>query len=72
MHRVENDFQKGYSKGAKSAAYTVFSAIIGDVSCLFSLALEFSTRFRHGRLNGDAGSVPCPVPFTLHYIENSV
>jgi hypothetical protein len=46
--KFENDFQKGCRKGAKFAACTAFWAIIGDVSCLFSLALEFSTRFRGG------------------------
>ena len=46
--KVESDFQKRCSKGAKFAAYTAFWAIIRDVSCLFSLALEFSTRFGVG------------------------
>jgi hypothetical protein len=30
----------------QNSPHTAFSAIIGEVSCLFSLALEFSTRFR--------------------------
>jgi hypothetical protein len=34
-------FKKSAGKGAKFAAYTVFSAIVGDVSCLFSLALGY-------------------------------
>ena len=37
---------EGCRKGAKFAAQAAFSAIIGKLSCLFSLALEFSTRFR--------------------------
>jgi hypothetical protein len=45
---VENDFQEKCRKGAKSAAHTVFSAILGEISCLFLLALEFFTRFRGG------------------------
>src|SRR5260370_16159897 len=45
---IENDFQEKCKKGAKFAAHTVFSAILGEISCLFSLALEFSTRFRGG------------------------
>ena len=44
----ENDFQKKCRKGAKFAAHTAFSAILGEISCLFSLALEFFTRFRGG------------------------
>jgi hypothetical protein len=45
---IENDFQKKCRKGAKFAAHTAFSAILGEVSCLFSLALVFFTRFRGG------------------------
>ncbi len=45
---IENDFQKKCRKGAKFAAHTAFSAILGKISCLFSLALEFFTRFRGG------------------------
>jgi hypothetical protein len=45
---IENDFQKKCRKGAKFAAHTVFSVILGEISCLFSLALEFFTRFRGG------------------------
>ena len=45
---IENDFQKKCRKGAKFAAHTTFSAILGEISCLFSLALEFFTRFRGG------------------------
>jgi hypothetical protein len=40
--------RRGCRKGAKFAEYTAFSSIIANVSCLFSLALEFSTRFRGG------------------------
>jgi len=46
--KIENDFQKKCRKGAKFAAHTAFSAILGEISCLFSLALEFFTRFRGG------------------------
>jgi hypothetical protein len=35
---IENDFQKKCRKGAKFAAHTAFSAILGEISCLFSLA----------------------------------
>jgi hypothetical protein len=45
---IENDFQKKCRKGAKFAAHTVFSAILGEISCLFLLALEVFTRFRGG------------------------
>src|SRR6266446_9358298 len=45
---VENDFQEKCRKGAKFAAHTAFPAILGEISCLFSLALEFFTRFRGG------------------------
>jgi len=45
---IENDCQKKCRKGAKFAVHTAFSAIIGEISCLFSLALEFFTRFRGG------------------------
>src|SRR5260370_9873457 len=45
---IENDFQEKCRKGAKFAAHTVFSPILGEISCLFSLALEFFTRFRGG------------------------
>src|SRR5258708_35164762 len=45
---IENDFQKKCRKGAKFAAHTAFSVILGEISCLFSLALEFFTRFRGG------------------------
>jgi len=45
---IENDFQEKCRKGAKFAAHTAFSAILGEISCLFSLALEFFTRFRGG------------------------
>jgi hypothetical protein len=45
---IENDFQKKCRKGAKFAAHAAFSAILGEISCLFSLALEFFTRFRGG------------------------
>jgi hypothetical protein len=45
---IENDFQKKCRKGAKFAARTAFSVILGEISCLFSLALEFFTRFRGG------------------------
>src|SRR5713226_3122419 len=45
---IENDFQKKCRKGTKFAARTAFSAILGEISCLFSLALEFFTRFRCG------------------------
>src|SRR5258708_34869910 len=45
---IENDFQKECRKGAKFAAHTAFSVILGEISCLFSLALEFFTRFRGG------------------------
>jgi hypothetical protein len=45
---IENDFQKKCRKGAKFAAHTAFSAILGEISSLFSLALEFFTRFRGG------------------------
>jgi hypothetical protein len=50
-HGIENDFQKGCRKGAEFAAYIAFSAIIGELSCLFSLALEFLTRFRQRPYN---------------------
>jgi hypothetical protein len=43
---IGNDFQKKCRKGAKFAAHTSFPAILGDISHLFSLALEFFTRFR--------------------------
>ena len=46
---IENDFQKKCRKGAKFAARTAFSAMLGEISCLFSLALEFFTAFRCGR-----------------------
>jgi hypothetical protein len=46
--RRKNDIQKKCRKGAKFAARTAFSAILGEISCLFSLALEFFTRFRGG------------------------
>src|SRR6266542_2320926 len=46
--KIENDFQKKCRKGAKFAAHTAFSAILGEISCLFSLALEFFTRFLGG------------------------
>src|SRR5260370_29648733 len=46
---IENDFQKECRKGAEFAAHTAFSAILGEISCLFSLALEFFTRLRGGR-----------------------
>jgi hypothetical protein len=45
---IENDFQKKCRRGAKFAAHTAFSAILGEISCLFSLALEFFTRFPGG------------------------
>jgi len=45
---IENDFQEKCRKGAKFAAHTAFSAKLGEISCLFSLALEFLTRFRGG------------------------
>ena len=45
---IESDFQEKCRKGAKFAADTAFSAILGKISCLFSLALEFFTRFRGG------------------------
>jgi hypothetical protein len=45
---LENSFQEKCRKGAKFAAHTVFSAILGEISCLFLLALEFFTRFRGG------------------------
>jgi len=45
---IENDFQKSAGGGAKFAAPTAFSAIVGEISSLFSLALEFFTRFRGG------------------------
>ena len=45
---IESDFQQKCRKGAKFAAHTAFSAILGEISCLFSLALEFFTRFRGG------------------------
>jgi hypothetical protein len=45
---IENDFQKKCRRGAKLAAHTAFWAILGEISCLFSLALEFFTRFRGG------------------------
>jgi hypothetical protein len=45
---IENDFQEKCRKGAKFAAHTAFSATIVEISCLFSLALEFFTRFRSG------------------------
>jgi len=54
---IENDFQKKCRKGAKFAAHTVFSAILGEISCLFSLALEFFTRFR-----GGSPTLELPVP----------
>jgi hypothetical protein len=44
----ESDFQERCRKGAKFAAHTAFWAILGEISCLFSLALEFFTRFRGG------------------------
>ena len=46
--KIESDFQKKCRKGAKFAAHTAFWAILGEISCLFSLALEFFTRFRGG------------------------
>jgi hypothetical protein len=45
---IENDFQEKCRKGAKVAAQTAFWAILDEISCLFSLALEFFTRFRGG------------------------
>jgi hypothetical protein len=45
---IENDFQKKCRKGAKFAAHAAFWAILSEISCLFSLALEFFTRFRGG------------------------
>jgi hypothetical protein len=45
---IENDFQEKCRKSAKFAAHTAFWAILGEISCLFSLALEFFTRFRGG------------------------
>jgi len=44
----KKDFQGRCRKGAKFAAHAAFSAILGEISCLFSLALEFFTRFRGG------------------------
>ena len=46
--KIESDFQQKCRKGAKFAAHTAFWAILGEISCLFSLALEFFTRFRGG------------------------
>jgi hypothetical protein len=46
--KIENDFQKKCRKGAKFAAHTAFPAILGEISCSFSLVLEFFTRFRGG------------------------
>jgi hypothetical protein len=34
---------------SRFTAHTAFSAVLGEISCLFSLALEFFTRFRGGR-----------------------
>ena len=48
---IENDFQKKCRKGAKFAAHTAFSAILGEISCLFSLALDFSPAFEADRFN---------------------
>jgi hypothetical protein len=48
---IENDFQKQCRKGAKFAAHTAFSAILGEISCLFSLALECFTAFEADRFN---------------------
>jgi hypothetical protein len=45
---IESDFQEKCRKGAKLAARTAFWAILGEISCLFLLALEFFTRFRGG------------------------
>ena len=45
---IENDFQEKCRKGAKFAAHTALWAILGEISCLFSLALEFFTHFRGG------------------------
>ena len=45
---IEHDFQEKCRKGAKFAAHTAFSAMLGEISCLFSLALESFTRFRGG------------------------
>ena len=60
---IENDFQKKCRRGAKFAAHTAFSAILGEISCLFSLALEFFTRFRGGLFLAGGPSGPqrsCP------------
>src|SRR5437868_6512003 len=40
---IENGFQKKCRKGARFAPHTAFSAILSEISCLFSLALEFVT-----------------------------
>jgi len=45
---IGNDSLEKCRKGAKFAAHTAFWAILGEISCLFSLALEFFTRFRGG------------------------
>jgi hypothetical protein len=45
---IENGFHEECRKGAKFAARAAFWAILGEISCLFSLALEFFTRFRGG------------------------
>jgi hypothetical protein len=37
---IENDFQKKCRKDAKFAAHGI-SAMLSEISCLFSLALEF-------------------------------
>jgi len=64
---VENDFQEKCTKGAKFAAQAAFSAILGEISCLFSLVLEFFTRFRGGsfqpltHLSGNQSSGNSPV-----------
>jgi hypothetical protein len=56
--QIENDFQKKCRKGAKFAAHTAFSARLGEISCLFWLALEFSTPLSRRFLasSGEPGS----------------
>jgi hypothetical protein len=36
---IESDFQKRCRKGAKFAAHTTFWAILGEISCLFSVGV---------------------------------
>jgi hypothetical protein len=44
--KLKMSFHKKRGKCAEFAAHTAFSARLGEISCLFSLAVEFFTRFQ--------------------------